>query len=292
MLKTLAVLAVFSLSLLAGIAPAIGDVFPGKIVIYPDRQEIQFPINSGVVEGINWPAGKTVHIEDVAAVIFNSDRVGWQNNSIAQSGLQPDGSCVISGTPNNDLGLWCVKLKSGEFCYCNFDPPHISRWEISSAIPNTPQPTLFTDASTGYAYFVKYGNYNRSSVIAFKPGAQARIQFNCSILCGLTDSRIDPANITQVAWNSDKVGWLENSTSTGTLTVEPNGNLLAVISNMPREDTGNFSFLKKDGSRTWLKIEFWRYERAEVSLDHQNGFVSYKFAADISAAINLLLLDQ
>lgn len=245
---------------------------PGQITIHADRQVINFSIKKGLLVGL--ASDSPITPDDIESVAFCSDRIGWEKKSACQV---PFGATVtIPKTPNNDTrATWAVKLKSGKYCYFILGSDH-GLWDVTVSISGvTTQPKYLVDkvAPTFKSYLMEYGNYQKS-VISFSPN-QIRIQFGCNLLIGLTEKSVDPASIKGALWNSDKVGWKENSTARGKLHLD-HGNYVAVIDGTPREDEGNFCLQTGNTSYAWTIVNFWKFEKARVTVKPDKGFINYQ----------------
>ncbi len=264
-MKKMAVLLVVGLFLLTacgeggdGSSSALGvkpqDMQGGKITLNDNTHVLEIDVSDGIIKGVINDAD--IHIADVDSINFNSDRVGWKENSVATVVFNSSGKITIPNTASNDVGTWTLKLKSGNYAWFNVD-----QWEYAG------KPWTKTADN-----LIKYGSYTESTIEFTQPG-QAVINFGSNVLCGLMAYGVNPANVSWIQWNSDRVGWNDNSTAKGTLQTDAGGSYFVVI-NVPNNDKGNFSVRLTNGQYVWFNIDMWIYS-TNVVIDHTTGQIEY-----------------
>ena len=216
-----------------------------KVVFSDDYQIISFDLSEGFIKGVFYPA--IIYPEDVEAVVFRSDRVGWVNSN-AQGLLDINtGKVKIIGTANNDKGNWVLKLIGGNEAWFDIDA-----WKYE-----------------GKAYqivsgLVQYGDY-KPSAINFNPSsvnpgyAVCRIDFGSNLIIGFIGNRIDPTTIEKIIWNGN-LGWTDSSPAWSILQIDSNGNYYAEIEIPIASDKGTLSIKLADGTFSWLDMNYnWTY---------------------------------
>lgn len=232
------------------------DMHGGKITLNDNSHILEVDVKDGIIKGVI--NDTDIRVADVDSVNFNSDRIGWKENSVVVVPFNLSGNVTIPNTANNDTGAWTLKLKNGSYAWFNVD-----QWEY------TGKPWIKTADN-----LIKYGSYTESTIEFVQPG-QAVINFGSNVLCGLMAYGVNPASVSWVQWNSDRVGWNNNSTAKGELQVNANGNYFVVIV-VPNNDKGNFSVRLISGQYqyVWFNIDMWTYSTNAV-LDRSAGQIEY-----------------
>jgi hypothetical protein len=87
----------------------------------------------------------------------------------------------------------------------------------------------------------------------------AVIDFGNDVGFGLMGQpKINPADIAVIRWNSNKVGWNENTSVTGVIWSTP-GKFTATLEGMFQSDQGNFSIKMKNGDVIWFNLGLWKF---------------------------------
>lgn len=264
-MKKMAILAVLLVAFLAacgggggssssasGVKPQ--DMHGGRITLNINAHMLEIDVGDGIIKGV--VNDVDIYVSDVDSVNFNSDRVGWKENSVAVAAFDSSGKVTIPNTASNDVGTWTLKLKNGNYAWFN-----VVQWEYAG------KPWIKTADD-----LIEYGSYI-DPTIEFAQSGQAVINFGSNVLCGLMVYGVNPANISWIQWNSDRVGWGDNSTAKETLQVNADGNYFVVI-NVPDNDKGNFSVRLTNGHYVWFNIDMWNYS-SNVVINHATGQIEY-----------------
>jgi len=233
------------------------DMHGGKITLNDNAHVVEFDLASGIIKGVVHDAD--IHPLDVDSVNFNSDRVGWKEDSVATVKFDFDstGKITIPKTANKDVGTWTLRLKSGEFAWFNID-----QWDYAG--------TTWLKTSND---LIQYGSLVKASIGFVAPG-KAVIKWESNVLSGLMNFGVNPIDVVAIRWNSDRVGWNENSTVYGTLQLDGLGDYFTEINGLPNNDKGNFSVVLKSEQVIWFNIDMWSYA-SNVVVDKAAGQISY-----------------
>jgi hypothetical protein len=176
-----------------------------------------------------------------------SDRVGWTDDSVATVDYDSNmAMVVIPSTANNDKCEWVLELYSGEFAWANSD---------NTAFAGK---TATWNSVDG---LFEYGNYKKQAVYFYDNG-DVKIDFASNLTDGLC-AHVNPADILEVRWNSDAVGW--KGEVSGTLQVDNQGNYYVLMSGLPTgiskmTASDLFSVVPKNGGDPiWANVDKWDY---------------------------------
>lgn len=239
----------------------------GRIVFYDNRQIVWIPlkqVGNTLFVTKEFISGATTRIRlgKITAVNFNSDRTGWTENSIAvtskktivESGGMKWLKMIIPNTFDNDWGIWTFETATG-FLWFNID-----------------QFAYKNKNWTKDEDMIRYGDFH-PSIISFDAGIPT-IQFGCNGIVGFVDP-IFPEEVSEIIWNSDKVGWVDASTARGKVMKNDLGHYYTDIENLPDSDTGTICAVLSDGSVVWLNVNWsWEYS-SNVTVDAGAGLISY-----------------
>jgi len=262
-MKKILVVSIAMLLVFSGFNTLVNADNAGRIKLKKNSQTIIVKLKnngnklSGVVS-----KNETMKLKNVLGGLWNSDKVGWNENSLARGRLVKKNKrraiFRIKGTPNNDWGGWAFVSKKGKVVWLNIDMFKISglSWEKKNNQ-------------------IRYGNYEEPKIIFSSPG-NATIEFKSNFLSGF-NSEIKPEKVVGIFWNSDKVGWGENSQVGGKISKNNAGNYICEISGLPNTDKGSFTAKLNDGNLIWLNISKWEYSE-NIIVNNEEGLLEYILA--------------
>jgi hypothetical protein len=173
--------------------------------------------------------------------------------------FDPSGHILLPNTANSDLGNWTLLLKTGEYVWFNTE-----KWESDPT-------ALFEVTSDGS---VRYGTY-KPSIIIFDAPDNVVIDFGCNIVSGFV-SKINPAEVAFIRWNSNETGWSPNGSYQGILEADSSGNYFVRFADMPKTSKGNFTAHLKDGTTVvWMNVAEWNTS-GNVTIDLGSGQIEYR----------------
>lgn len=259
-MKRFATLLVLGLVLVGFQSVEAAPLIKKSIFFGTESHFIKFKVKKKCLAGLT---RTDILLQDVESVRFNSDRVGWLENSTARGTLDIRGKCVtISGTANNDVGLWSVHTKDGRYAWLN-----LSQWALPAGM------TIVTAEDGGG--MVSYGNYTQQAMVFESALSRMTINFNANRLAGLMKYGVDPSQVDLVIWKGDNAGWEGHGTKYTTLSQDGNGNWSATIVGMHSSDAGNLVLLLKNGTYIWANIDEWTFGGASVNLNLNRGVIEY-----------------
>ncbi len=255
-----------------------------KITFNPDFSEIIINFNENTISGLS----QQVNLSDIVHIQWNSDRVGWRNQSIAYGKIVSSGgkySATINRIPHNDIGNISVLLTNGSFIWLSY-----SQWKIIGA-------ELTRDN------LLKYGTYSKPELL-FSTNHIA-VEFNDTMLIGLSEYGIDPSDVEWVQWNSDRVGWDGQSTATAPLEKNMQTGFFSAYIEIPNNDIGVLSLILEDGTEIWFSYDQWDISNAILTEDDEleygnysqsdlafeNGHITINFNTDIICGISNFGID-
>jgi hypothetical protein len=206
---------------------------------------------------------KGVWVKNLAFLNFNSERLGWGEDSMARSEERKivrdsNGLWVriqVDPTLDNDWGIWGMFLADGRQYWLNID--HL----VISGRPWAKRSNM-----------IRYGTFRRQEISFLDPG-EALLQWHSNGLSGFVGGVLDLADVSFIRWNGDHTGWFEDSHRTCVPALDYLGHFDCRIVGMPNADRGAFHAVLKNGSVVWLDNSAWNWG-TNVTLD-QDGTVSY-----------------
>jgi hypothetical protein len=234
----------------------------GSILIKKNMQIITIKKKNGELQGIISKDGP-VKLKNISAVLWNSDKVGWNENSLVGGSIirKTKNKVVfkIKSTPNNDWGGWTLATKDADFLWLNVDEFSIKGlpWE---KVDNK----------------IRYGSYEKPNIVISSPGT-ATIYFNSNMISGFV-SDIIPTGKIYIYWNSDLSGWSKTGEKDpkffGEIKVDNLGNKYCEIAGLPNNDKGTFTAKLEDGTFVWLDVSKWGYS-SNIVVNESEGQLEY-----------------
>ena len=222
------------------------------------------PASDGSIGGLKIGSLKYT-VDDISTITFNSNRVGYQENSVA-IGLKNKNLVVIANMPNNDIGYYVARMKDGSVY--EFDA---KQWQI-----DTDKPMFFDFSDNGW---MQYGEYAESYMAIEKVGnfAELTVNFGCNKLFGLTSGRlIDFQEVVQVKWVEPN-----GSIYYKKLKKDAQGNAYVQIL-LPLNDSGKLVFALDDLTEVSLNFDWsngvaWDVSSEELDVWYDNNAITYQY---------------
>lgn len=256
--------AVYALQVTAGVRTE-----PVEPPVYTDSTIVINSVGAQLFFGSDFFQGFTgsKKLSDIdGKVWWNSDRTGgWENQATLSGNITSDTNgnliCVINGMPNNDKGTFSCRTKTGEWIW--LIP---TKWKIGNNIIINNDGLLIYSFSGAPAY-------TEPKISISSAGTQLFFGSNC--FYGFTGEKKITDVIATIWWNSDRTGWENQATLSGTITSDTSGNLICRVEGMPNNDRGTFSCKTKTGETLWLMPAGWKLE-GSITIN-QEGLLVYSF---------------